>query len=50
MEQEQCAVAGQNLSHNGNLALNDVAKSLPEATHPEDFRESIFQKALEVKG
>ena len=32
-----------------NLALNDVASALPEATHPEDFRESIVQKALEVK-
>ena len=32
-----------------NLVINDVASSLPEATHPEDFRESILQKALEVK-
>jgi len=32
-----------------NLALNDVAKSLPEATYPEDFREGIVQKVLEVK-
>jgi len=32
-----------------NLALNDVVRSLPEAIHPEDFRESIVQKASEVK-
>lgn len=32
-----------------NLALNDVASALPEATHPEDFRESIFQETSEVK-
>jgi radical SAM superfamily enzyme YgiQ (UPF0313 family) len=32
-----------------NLGLNDVVRSLPEATHPEDFRESILQKASEVK-
>jgi len=32
-----------------NLALNDVVKSLPEATHPEDFIESIVEEASEVK-
>ncbi|MFB0562713.1 MAG: radical SAM protein [Candidatus Lokiarchaeia archaeon] len=29
-----------------NLSLNDVVRSLPEATHPEDFREGIVQKNL----
>ena len=32
-----------------NLVINDVARSLPEATHPEEFRESIVQKISEVK-
>jgi len=32
-----------------NLVINDVASALPGATHPEDFREGILLKALEVK-
>jgi len=32
-----------------NLGINNVVRSIPEAIHPEDFRESILQKALEVK-
>lgn len=32
-----------------NLVINDVVSTLPEATHPEDFRESIVQKGSEVK-
>ncbi len=32
-----------------NLVINDVVRSFPGATHPEDFRESIVQKASEVK-
>lgn len=32
-----------------NLALNDVARSLPEAIHPDDFKESIVQETSEVK-
>jgi radical SAM superfamily enzyme YgiQ (UPF0313 family) len=32
-----------------NLVNNDVVRSLPEATHPQDFRESIVQEILEGK-
>jgi len=32
-----------------NLGLNDVAKSLPEAIHPEHFKEGIVQKDLGVE-
>jgi len=32
-----------------NLAINDVARSLPEATHPDDLRESIIQNLSEIK-
>jgi len=32
-----------------NLSLNDVVSSLPEAIHPENFRESILEKVSEVK-
>jgi len=31
-----------------NLALNDVVRSLPEAIHPEHFREGILQKVTKV--
>jgi len=31
-----------------NLALNDVVRSLPEAIHPEHFREGILQKVSKV--
>ncbi|MDH5174106.1 MAG: B12-binding domain-containing radical SAM protein [Elusimicrobiota bacterium] len=32
-----------------NLAINDVARSLPEATHPGHSKESIIQSVWEVK-
>ncbi|NIM02936.1 radical SAM protein [bacterium] len=32
-----------------NLAINDIAKSLPEAPHPENFGESMIQNVSQVK-